>query len=1030
MFKSIGDRTQPINNWLNSWLKGELEVRLPILFEKGASYSSVQVDNDVALGLYRELVLNNRWEILNCYADFLNNYHPHLDVVTLHLMVNTLATLGYRKCTYDPSEDLKMFSERNLCKECYRITNHLFTHPKVEYYVGENFKKYSKARDICYKAKEKKKDAKKEALLLKSAGYGYVPAYYELGVFYASLGREEDSLKWHLEASKYLYADSLNYLVEYYQGTPNEVEYLVKLASLGLVQYLDKSFRLVEVLEKELSVSSLGEWEREQKAKLIFETLSEIILSQSDIEKDNIEEVNKARRMLARLILEKKINCDGVLAQLLYELSRTERDELESSINKYRKEELISIRNRLNRKITNALNSENRRLGVIQREEYAKKEVLIKARREEEERLKREKEELEARRKEEAEALERARQEARERKAYEDPLNLNQKADYKRKPEESLSLYEANVKLYEKALATCGEDAVLEAVTLSAESGHPKAMEALARYYHRMDEREAKRYLEKCDEWGYADDVFKSGGWKWTKETCLIYIDSARPYVRERAGQALKKIGIKKLDIDELLKIKSLADASNPTAIRIYADYVKDSNRDEWFRYACMLAKEGDGGAIKEIISFMGDITENYSETYINFLQDEKVKENEHAKWQWYKALTSVYICTKLGFKQSDSASLKHLFDLNKCVQDEDLKRLVRLELGRCHEYGIGTTVQYWMASKYYRGYDDNRADYFMREFNRINKEENLRTQKIERERMERERAEKERIALEEARLKEREKQIALEKSTLITPNSLSPQSTQNMGNNVSTATNKREKEANALNEVRRKYGYNPDGNYNDHLEYFFRMCSGPEVNKFLCQGEGYLKEEMAKILGVPVERVITDQEFEVKLQTAVERYVGCCPTVTIRNMGYNVNYHKYLEREIAGLPVYAGTLNIAVDFLQDVRYFSPTSSSIFYEEYDAFMNHELSKWVTFDEYAREAGVWLRDYEQRMDEEINGKRGARALCRTIASTLFSAYKVIRIQPMNVKKGFKAYGALVACIPTKVKIGEFNFYGNQ
>lgn len=1102
---------------------------LPVLFEKGAYYSPTSVDNDIARELYRELILNKRWELLNCYGDFIAKCDKEIGGLERNLIVKSYATLGYRKCTYDPSEDLKMFSERNLCKECYGLTTYLFTYPKHEIYVGEKEKKLGKARSLYFSAKTKNKDSKKEKLLLKSASLGYVPAYQELGFLYEGLGRKEECLKWQEEGAKHFDVEALNYLSTLYKGTDKEYQYLEKLTQIGSVHYLNKLLRLVEIIENEIyhKNCTLSESERKEKEQIIFTTLARIILEYSDIAEDKAEEVNLARLTLARLILEKKLALDGVFACVLVEFSGTTDERIIKLVDSYREQEIARIRKALESKINSALDLINKENGKKQALEYAKKQELERARQEEEARLQMEKAMHEARLKAEAEAREKAKQEEAERKQFLDPLNLNKNAEYNRKKGERIATYTSNVELYKKALATAGEEEVVKAVTLAGESGHPKAMEALARYYHRMDEDKAKQWLELADEWGYADSVLNSKGWKWDTERCLLYISSAREYISRSACEALNKIGIKKLSAKDIERLKVLTDKGNHSAMRIYVKCLKGKNPAEWSKYTYKLAYAGDENAIAEIIKGEGDISLNSSKEYVEFLKNEKVQENEFVKWQWYKILSSEELAPKFNKTKNDSHSLKHLFELDKCVKDSALKKAVRLELARCHEYGIGTLTNYWMASKYYRGYDNTKADYFMREHDRQNKqiarekkvgelmakypcaeldrmlsadndfakkivekyatisseklEDNLKWRdeymrfgftlsemydtdgtfkeyqtsgayirkkaKIEAEKerqrqleAERERQrklalarEQEAIRLSQAKaLAEKQKAVGTRAQTTTTatpkPINVTPQNT---AISVSKATKKQQEEE-AIAKVRAKYGYVEKGNYSEQLEYFFKICSSEsacgKVSKIMND-----KIALGEFYGVSPERVISTYEFTLLLKQKIEKVVGCCPYVDSKGINYSVNYYKYAERDLAGLPCYAGALNLEVGFVQDIRYnnitTAPTSMDLFYDEYQKFHADEISKFVDFSEYARKSGLNYAVYSLEREEESNGKSAARKITRAIAKELLKHYVVTEYTAFGTRKGLKKYYYGTLFIPTSVSV-TFNFLGND
>lgn len=1128
MFKAVYDRPQPIDLWLKWWLKGDLHEMLPILFEKGAYYSPTSVDNDIARELYRELILNKRWELLNCYGDFIAKCDKEIGGVERNLIVKSYATLGYRKCTYDPSEDLKMFSERNLCKECYGLTTYLFTYPKHEIYVGENEKKLGKARSLYFSAKTKNKDSKKEKLLLKSASLGYVPAYQELGFLYEGLGREEECLKWQEEGAKHFDVEALNYLSTLYKGTDKEYQYLEKLTQIGSVHYLNKLLRLVEIIENEIYHvnCTLSESERKEKEQIIFTTLARIILEYSDIAEDKAEEVNLARLTLARLILEKKLALDGVFACVLVELSGTTDERIIKLVDSYREQEIARIRKALEGKINSALDLINKENGKKQALEYAKKQELERARQEEEARLQMEKAMHEARLKAEAEAREKAKQEEAERKQFLDPLNLNKNAEYNRKKGERIATYTSNVELYKKALATASEEEVVKAVTLAGESGHPKAMEALARYYHRMDEDKAKQWLELADEWGYADSVLNSKGWKWDTERCLLYISSDREYISRSAYEALNKIGIKKLSTKDIERLKVLTDKGNHSAMRIYVKCLKGKNPAEWSKYIYKLAYAGDENAIAEIIKGEGDISLNSSKEYVEFLKNEKVQENEFVKWQWYKILSSEELAPKFNKTKNDSHSLKHLFELDKCVKDSALKKAVRLELARCHEYGIGTLTNYWMASKYYRGYDNTKADYFMREHDRQNKqtareikvgeimakypcaeldkmlsadndfakkivekyatiapeklEDNLKWRdeylrfgftlsemydtdgtfkeyqtrgaylrkkaeiEAEKERQrqleaERERQRKLALAREQEAIRLSQAKALAEKQKAVSSQTLRPATTTNSNSNTPQNTNKlvskatkKQQEEEAIAKVRAKYGYVEKGNYSEQLEYFFKICQSEET----C-GKAYkLKDDpeaLGKLYGVSPERVISTYDFAFLLKQKIEKVVGCCPEVEPGGIYYGVDYYKYAERDLAGLPCYGKALNLTVSFVQDIRYnnitTAPTSMDLFYDEYQKFHADEISKFVDFSEYARKSGLNYAVYSLEREEVSNGKSAARKITRAIAKELLKHYVVTEYTAFGTRKGLKKYYYGTLLIPTSLDI-TFNFWGND
>ncbi|MBO7178137.1 MAG: hypothetical protein J6V69_03470, partial [Clostridia bacterium] len=680
--------------------------------------------------------------------------------------------------------------------------------------------------------------------------------------------------------------------------------------------------------------------------------------------------------------------------------------------------------------------------------------------------------------------------------------------------------YREGVALYEKALKAHGEEAVVQALTFAGEVEHKKAMTALAEYYHKKDEAQAKIWVEKCAK-HYDVSYLLGARWKWTIEECLLYMSSKVEYVQNIAGKTLEDMKVKRYSQSEQASLKTLAEGGNIYAVRAYAKCVKGKDLREWEKYAYKLALDGDDEAIKSIVASEGDLKATSSKEYIALLNSPSCSHVPVVRWQRYRALSNRELADTLGVEYSLEKAFGCLKALEKDVKSNDLKKQVFLELAKCYEYGIGTDVALWFASEHYKGYDDKKAkDCLMRyetkaekerrerfalklmekypcsDLNRIEKthphwhanviakyktlapeklEEDLKARdeylrfgftlsdlyesdgtfkeyqargaylrkkaekEAEKERIRKEKEEQERIKMaEEERQRriqaererqERERLSANSKPTqtataVSTAKPTQPQATTPKAPGLS----KKEREQTAINKVRSRYGYTPTDNYTEQLEYFFRMCEDKDVNSLARISYGELEEEIAKRLGVSTNRVMSESTFLGKLTESIEKFVSCCPSVQITGMDYGTKYHNYLERELAGLPVYGGTLYVEVSFLQDIRYFNPTSESVFYKEYDAFMNHEISNVMTFEKYAEEAGVWLRDYEQRMNEESSGKKAARAQVRAIVNTLFNAYNVVCVKPIGARKKLKYHGAVVAFIPTKVKV-TFNFWGN-
>lgn len=1106
MFKALGDGTPRFDLWMNNWLKGFREDRLPFLFELGFYGSKVQVSYDTANLLYREYILGDAWHLSNCYADFLCRDGVIKDDILRLIMVKTFATLAYRKSKEDPSEDWKMFSERNMATKSYNQISYDFEYPIKQTYTGEFPKKEDKAESLYYKGKVAS-GKRKERLLLKSANYGYVPAFSELGYVYEDRDAEE-SKKWFERGVEYCSIDACWELAKQNKGTKKAYDYLLKCyKERGVLPNV--LMCLAEMIKDDMYSP------RYQGGKdgLILDVLGRVIINFSHLAEDGASEVVEARLMLAELIFDGKLALDGVFAYALCELCGG--GGLKGKAEAYKKSELAKIKKVLTPKISYAYKLLNCERMEKADKERLKKEALELARLEEEIRKETERQEAEARKRAEEERLERERKAEIERKKWEDPLGLDKNPEYTRYNGQNTAKYREGVALYEKAINTHGEDAVVKALTLAGVAGHKKAMMALAEYYHKKDEGEAKAWVEKYAEHFDLGELLGSR-WKWTIEECLLYMSSKVESVQNEAGQTLENLNAKKYTQAEQVALKALAEGGNIYAVRAYAKWVKNKDVKEWEKYAYKLALDGDEEAIKSIVASEGDLKLSSSTEYVTLLNAPSCSHVPVVRWQRYRALSNRELANKLGVDYSLEKAFGCLKSLEKDAKAHDLKKKVFLELARCYEYGIGTDVALWYASKHYEGYDDKKAkDCLMRyeakaegerrerfaiklmekypcaELSRLlissapehakkiiseykkTLPERLETELKERDeylkygfklseiydadgkftghlvkykylrKKEEERAEAERIrkAKEEREraLREEEKQrllraeaerqkavLASQRQTQTVPQK--PYETQSVAPKAPKLS-KKELEQIAINKVRSRYGYTPTDNYDAKLEYFFRMCEDKDANKLARMSDGELEEEIAKRLGVPTKRVMSEVSFLCKLTESIEKFVSCCPSVQITGMGYSVDYHHHLERELAGLPVYGGTLNVEVSFLQDIRYFIPTGESVFYKEYDAFMKHEISNVMTFEKYAQEAGVWLRDYEQRKNEEYSGKKAARAQVRAIVNTLFNAYNVVCLKLISARKRLKNHGAMVAFIPTKIKV-TFNFWGND
>ena len=1128
MFKAVGDRIVPIADWASRWLKGEVNVRLPILFECGVYFSKLPVNRDVAKELYRELILLGQWDILNCYADFINEEKSTTEsLVTREMLQKTLAIFGYRRCTYDPSEDWKEFTERNLNKKAFGNRLFLFEHTKEEIYVGEKEKKLGKARALYYKAKVAKKDNKREKLFLKSALLGYVPAYSELAFTYEGLGNAEECIRWHEKGGEMGLQDSCLYLANLYSGTEKEYEYLLKCA-FNPTTYPSTLLRLAKIIEGQLTAKKvkLTAEERAEKEGRLYDILARVIYENEEIDADKCDEVNDARLMLARLILENKIKGDGVLAILLLEVVQhhniTIDDALIGLADKYKVEERERIRGKIERKMNEAMlflkHEENER-GERDKAFSAPLREAERKEREEKERLEKERKEK-ALQEFVAEAKEYADKVREEKRlSWARPLDLGTTAEYKQLKTETKASHDKAVRLYQEALDSHGEEDTLNALVISAEAGHPRAIWELAKYYHDHDEEWASFWLEVCAKQGNLHRALTSK-WKWNLHYCLLYANSKNENIRNFALEALGNLKIKSMTEEERAGIKGLADRKNLTAIKVYTDYIKykDPRDYEWYIYIGAVLCDND--CVEKYINLVGGVSEDCPDGLVTLLESEKLKDNPYVKFEWYKIYQSGKLAEKFGVKADLEKAFKLLESIAVKKPSGEFKKKVYLEMGRCHENGIGTPVALYFASKYYRDYDSKKADSLLSQFNAmqeaeirerkavklmeqypsnalnnllktnptwakniVNKykltdpeklEEQLKARDeylrfgftladmyaldgtfneyqvrgayIRKKREQEERAKKEeedRIRLqkleeENARIQKEFDRLIKEQSALNTPpvpaTSPAPKNSQVSKNNaksVSMAT-KKQQEQEALERVRQRYGYNPNGTYTDHLEYFFRMCEDKDnrgkVSEVLNDHNG-----LAKIYGVLAESIITTYQFEEILKEKINKVVGCFPSVTASSVNYTQNYHRYAEHDLAGLPIYGGALNIEVGFLQDIRYnnisTAPTSMDLFYDEYQKFHNHEISKFVDFNDYARETGLNYEVYSLEREEVANGKTAARKITRAIAKELLKQYKVVCPTLMGTRKGLKKYYRFIPLVATDVKV-TFNFWGND
>lgn len=1121
MFKSIGDGYQPLAEWISAWLKGDVNLRLPIFFERGCSYSEVPVNRTVANDLYRELILKGQWDILNCYADFLVNEKELCRGVVRTLMGKSLTILGYRRQTYDPSLDWGMFTERNWNKNVFGEHVYMFEHSKSANFVNENAKTNAKARALYFKGKLAKKDKKKEKILLKSATLGYIPAFSELAFTYEGMGDTSECIKWHEEGAKYGLQESCTYLASLNAGTEKEYEYL-KLCYQNYGTYPSNLLRLASVIERDLyGVKSSYTESRTEKETILFDSLARVILEWSELDSDKTEEVNEARLKLARLILEKKIDVDGVLAVVLVEIAKLHKvavdGDLQKLVEKYCLEEVQRIRDRLNGKMKESLSTFSREKNArVERDRIIRAPIIEAERREREEKERKERERKERELQEFIIEAKKDGDRFREEKrlSWARPVDLGTVAEYTKLKGETEVKHQKAVELYQEALDSNGEEDTINALKIAGEAGHPRAVIELSKYYHGYDEATAEYWLEKCAKQGNLNRAINSK-WKWTISCVVRYVNSKDDDIKNKALEALAKLNVKTLNAEEEKGLKSLANSGNLNAIKVYCKFVKNKNESEWLDYVYLGANAGDDECVNSIIDFCGGIANACEGRYVALLKNDKVKNNNRVQYEWYKAYSDEVLAKKFGVNVDKKKAFEILKLLSSKKLDSDLKKTVRLELARCYEFGVGTEIQIYFASTHYRGYDDKKADILLKQFEEKQEKEirerkalklmgkypcaqlsnlqkthpfwanniiakykttapekleaNLKARdeylrfgftftelyesdgtfkeyqargaylrkkaemEAERNRLERERQEKIKRENEERTKQERLERERKEREMLTAIRTDSTTTETNLtAKTVSTATNNKANENTALSKVRTKYCYKSDGLYTDHLEYFFRMCQDKST-----LGEFYRihtdKEAVGRLLGVLPECILDKYEFAEKISQKVEKLVGCFPSVDVRNIVTGHEYHKYLERDFAGLPVYGGAINVEVSFLQDIRYSSaialPKSGDLFYEEYQKFNNHEISKWVDFNEYSRESGLQRELYDMTQSEVSSGKTAARKITRAIAKEMLKFYKVIDLTYIGTTKGLKKYGRYVPLIPTKVNV-TFNFWGND
>ncbi len=1136
MFKAIGDRTQPVAEWVAGWLKGKLNERLPIAFEQGYSQTKLEADREIANELYRELMLNKDWELLNCYADFLLNEKRPGGLALNALMVKSMTTLGYRRCTYDPSEDWKEFTERNLNKKVYEKMDFFkFDHDFPPMYVGENEKKLGKARSLYYKGKLAKKDKKKEKLLLKSATLGYVPAFSELAFLYEGMGQMEECVKWHEVGAKYLLQDSCLYLAKLNEGSEKEYSYL-KACYRVSGTYPSTLMRLAEVIEREINKpeplenKSLGSqnavrWGMEsvrEQEEVLFDALQRVILEWSSIEEDSTEEVGKARTMLARLTLENKLRVDGVLAYVLLAISPPEDKKINNLLEEYIQKEL----SRLRAKITPKMERYLKQLKHVENEQGERERILrekrnevLRAEREERERLEKERKakQLEEFIRETNAEVARIREE--KRLSWARPLDLGTSPEYPKLKGETEAKHAEAIALYQEALDANGEEDTVSALELAGEAGHPYAIVELAKYYHGVRDDYAKYWLEKSAKQGYANKILSGKAWKWNLNYCLEFMASKDEVISSCAEKALQKLKITVMTPDQIASMKSFADKGNEVAFKTYLNYIKYKDKTEWLNYVYKGALKGDDECIKDYVGAKGKISTASDAQYVELLKKLKNSKNEYVGHQWYYVYSDKALSEKFGVQYSLQTAFNTLKKL-EYTRDQNLKKEIYLEIAHCYEKGIGTDVALYFASKYYRGYDNEKANYLEKKFNEkqereirerkaiklmeqypstalnnllktnptwanniVTKYKSTAPEKLEEQlkardeylrfgftladmylsdgtfneyqvrgayiRKKREQEERaKRDAEERARLQELEEQntrIQKELDRLIkeqnapksalTPTSVpapkTSQTAKNTNNSVSTAT-KKQQEQEAIAKVRARYGYVENNKFSEQEEYFFKICSNEET----C-GKAYKimndREALGKLYGVPPERVISAYDFAFLLKQKIEKVVGCCPEVEPKGIGYGIDYYKYAERDLAGVPCYGKALGLEVSFVQDIRYnnitTAPTSMDLFYDEYQKFHSEEISKFVDFGDYAREMGLNHAVYSLEREEVSNGKSAARKITRAIAKELLKHYVVTQYTAFGTRKGFKKYYYGTLFVPTGLDI-TFNFWGND
>ncbi len=1129
MFKALPDRMQPIGEWVNKWTKGEVNLCLPILFERGCSYSKLAVDREVARELYRELILLEKWEILNCFADFINEEKGTSEsLVSRELLSKSLSTLGYRRCTYDKSEDWKEFTERNLNKKAFGVHLPLFEYAKESVFVGENERKLGKARALYFKGKIASKDKKREKLFLKSALLGYLPAYSELAFTYEGMGNDSECLKWHSEGAKLGLQDSCIYLANLHAGTEKEYEYLYNCYQ-NRTTYPSTLLRFAGLVESQLCSKNLKLTanDRAEKEAILYDVLARIIYENTEIESDKCEEINTARITLARLILENKIKGDGVLAIVLIELALHAKVKVEQSLislmEKYRQDELQALRRRITRKMNDSM-----QLFKHEENERAERDKPFREIRQESARLEREeKERKENERKEKAlkEFVAEAKADAdryREEKrlGWARPLDLGVVAEYTKLKGESEAQHKKAVNLYQEALDSHGEEDTLNALLLAGEAGHPHAIWELAKYFHTYDEEWALHWLEKCAEQGNLNRAI-TAKWKWTIGYVLQYFGAKHVDIRLRAEEALGKITIKSMTSEEQAGLKALADSGNKTAIKVYANYIKYKNPAEWAEYTYAGANAGDPESIEAIVRKEGEVNMNSSDRYLALLKNPKAKENDYVTFQWYKIYSSEELAKKCGVNADSKKAFGILEKLVAKKPKGELKKQASLELAKCYEYGIGTNVALYFASKYYRGYDDAKADLLLKryeereererrerkaiklmeqypstalsnlqktnptwanniivkykttapekleenlkardeylrfgfsiadmyEFDGTFKEYQMRGAYLRKKAEQEERAKKEaeerarikrieeenaRLIAEQERIKaEQARALASQKTATASQPTAPTVSAKNTAKSVSKAT-KKQQEQEAIAKVRAKYGYVENGKYSEQMEYFYKICSTEDT----CGKAWKIKndpEALGEFYGVPPERVISKYDFAFLLKQKIEKVVGCCPEVEPKTTLHGIDYYKYAERDLAGLPCYGGALGMEVSFIQDIRYnnitTAPTSMDLFYDEYQKFHADEISKFVDFDEYARKSGLNYSVYSLEREEVSNGKSAARKITRAIAKELLKHYVVTEYVAFGERKGFKKYYYGTLFVPTSVEV-TFNFWGND